>query len=130
MSAKGMFASTGLADLQRVLDLAAMRQQAYASNIANANVPSYQRLDVPFAEELARSTRLHMATTHPGHAQSSAGGNGSYDIVPVAEDGESAEVDLDTEMVAVAENQLRFSLAARLAAMQIAGLRASIQGRR
>jgi len=128
MSVKGTFETTGLSNLERVLDLAAMRQRVYAKNIANANVPTYQRQEVPFAEELGRSTRLRLAATQAGHAHSAPGGQVPYQIATVSEDGEAKNVDLDTEMVAVAENQLRFNLAARLAAMQIAGLRASIKG--
>ena len=131
MSVNGLFERTGLVDLEKVLDLSAARQRAYASNVANANVPSYQRLDVPFAEELTRSTqRLRLEATHPSHAHSPSAANRPYALEAVPETGESGEVDLDREMVAVAENQLRFNLAARLAALQIAGLRASISGRR
>ena len=121
------------------------RMEAISQNIANAETTraedgeAYKRKRVSFSTDSTEVQKLSgprhsmsLTQTAPAHL---SGGNLSaksapYQIEPATEGGEAAEVDLDMEMVAVAENQLRFSLAARLSALQIAGLRASIQGRR
>jgi flagellar basal-body rod protein FlgB len=43
------------------------RQAVIAGNIANANTPGYQTLDLQPFEEVLRATSLQMAATRPGH---------------------------------------------------------------
>lgn len=47
-----------LALLSRGLDACALRQGVYAANIANANTPGYQPLEVSFETELQNAARL------------------------------------------------------------------------
>jgi flagellar basal-body rod protein FlgB len=43
------------------------RQAVIAGNIANANTPGYQTLDLQPFEEVLRATSLQMVATKPGH---------------------------------------------------------------
>lgn len=47
----------------------ANRQSLIASNIANANSPGYQGLDLKPFEEVLTTTKLAMTTTRAGHMQ-------------------------------------------------------------
>ncbi|MFH1278410.1 MAG: flagellar basal body rod protein FlgB [Candidatus Eisenbacteria bacterium] len=131
MSTFGLFSRTTLPVLKRVMDFAALRQRVYAGNVANAEVPGYRRRDVEFAEEMARvrGNALAPATTDARHIGETEKSERFFEIVEDrGPDGENG-VDLEIELVALAENQLRFNIAARLAAMRVAGIRASIRGR-
>ena len=65
-----LFDTTQLA-LQRAIAGAAQRQEALAANLANANTPGYQRVDVDFHGALAaahgRSDAEHAAREHHLH---------------------------------------------------------------
>lgn len=131
MAGFGLFSKTSLPDLRRVMDFAALRQRIYAGNLANAEAPGYKRKDVEFEAEMTRAqeSALAPATTDARHIGGGAKADRPFEVVEdEGPDGE-AGVNLETELVALAENQLRFNLAARLAAMRVAGIRASIRGR-
>lgn len=123
-----IFDNTSLPALARVMNLAVWRQKTYASNVANANVEGFQRQDASFASQLAAQGGLQMEATQPGHAGSPPADDPTVLVKPdrTAEPG----VDLDQEMVALAENQMHFDLAARVTSLRVAGIRTSIVGHR
>jgi flagellar basal-body rod protein FlgB len=123
-----IFDNTSLPALARVMNLASWRQKTYASNVANATVEGFQRQDANFASQLAAQGGLQMDATQPGHAGSPANEDPTVLVRPdpKAEPG----VDLDQEMVALAENQMHFDLAARVTSLRVAGIRTSILGHR
>ena len=95
------------------------RQTAISDNIANIDTPGYSRKDVPFETELRRALgqgTQSLATTDPRHLQ--AGGSfGSSNGMQAAQmlsssrrDGNN--VDIDQEMVDLAETQMRYQAAA------------------
>jgi len=51
--------------LARALDAAALRQAVHTSNIANAGVEGFRRLDVSFDTELERASAVLTAGTQP-----------------------------------------------------------------
>jgi len=122
------FDGTSLPGLSRVMHLASWRQKTYATNVAHVANEDWVRREVRFADALAKHGGLRLAATQPGHA---AEPQEQEPALRVEADG-SAErgVDLDREMVALAANQMRFELAARAAALRVAGLRSAIAGRR
>jgi flagellar basal-body rod protein FlgB len=113
------------------MDLSAWRQRTYAANVANAGTPEYRRRDVKFADELksAGSRSVHLAVTHEGHMGSAGNAGPGVEVYEVPPEEGPDSVEIEKEMVSLAENQLRFNLAARLASLRIQGLRASIRGR-
>ena len=131
MSAIDLFSKTALGWIHRILDISAARQNAHAKNLANLSTPGYRPVTAVFADELESADRrtLALRVTHPAHATSGTPEGNAIDIVPDDGPGGTDRVDIDKEMVSLAESQLEFSLAARLAAIRMAGIRASIRGR-
>jgi flagellar basal-body rod protein FlgB len=95
--------SSTTALLGMAIDAAAMRQQALAQNIANANTPGYQRIGVNFEERvnalMEGNGRVRAAST--SELQSFR----PYFQIASAE-GAGNDVSLDTEVAAMSENTL------------------------
>jgi flagellar basal-body rod protein FlgB len=123
----GLFHRTSISALKSMMDVSALRQRVYSANIAHATNPDYTRKEVRFDEALGQSVARASSAraTQPGHI---AGGAERGATAEVYEDRAAGAVDLETETVALAENQLRFNLAARLAFLRIQTLRDSIRG--
>jgi flagellar basal-body rod protein FlgB len=121
------FDNTSLPSLSKVMNLAAWRQRVLSGNVANASTPGYERREARFADELAAAGGMQLATTEPGHLGLQAAGDPVPQVVrdPQAK---GPGIDLDQEMVALAENQLRFDLASHVASLRVAGIRAAITG--
>jgi len=98
--------------LERYMDLLSARQKLVASNIANADTPGYHTRDIDFQREF-----LNVA-------------GGSPDIIEpsdlkVKNDGNNVSVDRESRLLA--ENALRFQLAAQLLKSQVRAVRSAIQ---
>lgn len=131
MNRIGLFSKTSLAALQRLMDLGAEKQRTHAKNLANADTPGYSRKAVRFSDELERAgaSAVRITTTDPRHMTATAKADPGIEVFEEpAEDGRPG-VDVEQEVVDLAANQMKFNMAARLATLKIAGLRASIQGR-
>lgn len=108
--------------LNKSLDLRSTKQQVIAANIANAETPGYDRAEFRFEEAL--STALTDATTllqatHPQHialpSSTVAEVKGSLLRHPDTTGiGDGNSVSVDTEMIAMTENQLMYETAAQL----------------
>jgi len=120
--------------IERGLDAASLRQQALSSNVANVNTPGYKRVDVSFArvlgDTLGSTTRL--ATTRRRHmqgAESRATPQVTRDSSSVRLDGNN--VDVESEMVAVAQNSIYYAALARQLSDRFLRLRLAItEGRK
>lgn len=112
------------------MDLSAWRQRVYAGNLANVNTPGYRRKEVDFASELKKADGkgLNLKVTRAEHIGTATARGAVLEMREEADAGEPAGVDVEKEMVAVAENQLRFHLAAHIAGLRIQSLRGSIRG--
>ena len=127
-------------DLAGALDAAALRQQAIAHNLANAETPNYRRFDVVFEEALARQEReaarrkIALRRTHDAHLS----GPQPDPVQPVVvrdvsstmrNDGNN--VDVDREMAALAKNTLFYQTLTRVMGARLLALRTAIsEGRR
>ena len=111
------------------------RQQAISDNIANIDTPGYVAKEVPFEQELQRaigtgSSRL--ATTDARHIAASTssrnqpGMQAAQALTSQRRDGNS--VDIDQQMVSLAETQMRYQAAASALNTKIATLRNVIRG--
>jgi flagellar basal-body rod protein FlgB len=116
-----LFDTTQLA-LERAIGGAAQRQSALAANLANANTPGYQRVDVDFHSALASALaaagdkraaleRTTFATQRDGSAVTRADGN---------------SVDADAESAKLAANALEQQAAVQVAAARLAILRSAM----
>lgn len=95
------------------------RQQAISNNIANIDTPGYVRQEAPFEAELRRAVgrgTSQLATTDSRHigqggtARNQLGLQAAQLLESQRLDGNS--VDIDQEMVSLAETQLRYQAAA------------------
>jgi flagellar basal-body rod protein FlgB len=109
--------------LTRLMDVASLRSEVIANNVANVNTPGYQCLDVQFECELTRALASGRPTTAQELAPTVVPGGGGT----VRADGN--DVDIDRQMGALQKNNLLFELYAQLLSVQIAQHRSAIQGR-
>ena len=102
--------------LQKALELTSKRQDAIASNIANAETPGYRAVDVDFAGELDRAFAKQTApitTTNPKHMDIGEAGVARFipDLSgPTKPDGNN--VDIDIQMGELQKNRGQYSNAA------------------
>ena len=94
------------------MDLLSARQKLVASNIANADTPGYRTKDLDFQSEFLSATGGTPRATE-------------VNDLPVRNDGNN--VSLDRESRLLAENALRFQVAAQLIKGQIRAVRSAIQ---
>lgn len=121
-----------LGTLPRHLAHRARRHAAISANIANVDTPGYKAVDVSFGGALAAALGGKMAATHPRHLTGGGGGTGGSDRVVLLNglprrDGN--DVNIDHEMVKLAENQLEYQFLARRIQGKFAKLKEAISGR-
>lgn len=127
---KGLFDST-FAGLERSLDLTWQRNQAIASNIANAETPQYRAADLTFADELERAFdpgKSELAATHPKHL--GVGEATRSHLVPdysgvTRPDGNN--VDIDLQMGRLTANGSDYTKSAQLIRKEFSDLREIIR---
>ena len=91
--------------LERYMDLVSTRQKLVASNIANADTPGYKTKDIDFASEFRNATE--------GAAPKAVEVAG----LQVKSDGNNVNIDRESRLLA--ENAMRFNVAASLMRSQI-----------
>jgi flagellar basal-body rod protein FlgB len=108
--------------LARLLDVATMRQNVIAQNVANVNTPGFTNLEVSF-EDALKTAMNSDAATHGVEATPEIvqGGGGK----PRAD---GNDVDIDREMVRLQKNNIYFQLYAQMMANDLAEFRAAIKG--
>ncbi len=111
---------------RKLLDASALRSEAIASNIANAETPGYRRLDVAadFAEQLKARSRT-------------GGSDGEADLRPtlvqdpharsVRPDGNSVEI--EKELLAMNKNSVEYEFLSDVVTGNIKQLKMAITGR-
>lgn len=123
--------------ITRRMDWLGERQRVLAENIANADTPGYRTKDlkpVGFSE-LVRNSQVTgaAAATQPGHLrglggryndQFKAGRTGAYETAP-----NGNAVNLEQQMMQVAENQADHNLMTSLYRKQVGMLRKALGGR-
>jgi flagellar basal-body rod protein FlgB len=99
--------------IEHYMDLLSARQKTVASNIANADTPGYKTQDIDFQFEFMSLLQGAAPTVSqvPGLAAKNDGNN----------------VSMDRESRLLAENAIRFNLAANLMKSQMTLVRAAIQ---
>lgn len=125
--------------LTKGLDALSKRQTVIANNIANIETPGFKASDVSFEQSLSRamtpSSGVVMQTTDPNHL--SADGQRAQDIADLShtvnqrnntsmrKDGNN--VDIENEMLLLAETGLRYQAMTSLASKKLAVMRMVIQ---
>jgi flagellar basal-body rod protein FlgB len=104
------FETTGL-DLGRFLSYISARQEVIAANIANADTPGYKTRDVATEFSAAFAEARDAVVEVPGLAAKNDGNN----------------VSIDREARQLAENTIRFNLAAQMLRTEIKNIRNAIE---
>jgi len=121
--------------LQKVLDLRSANQTVIATNIANAETPGYARKVFQFEEQLQQAVTKPvgaMRTTHTKHFPVSASNLNSVNgkVIEIEDEtgiGDENGVSVDTEMVALSENELLYETVAQLLKKKLGMLKYAIQ---
>jgi flagellar basal-body rod protein FlgB len=113
-----LFDTTQLA-LQGVISGAARRQEALASNLANANTPGYQRVDVDFHSALAAAIGSGQDVEHLSFTP-------QVDRTAGAVQADGNTVDPESESAKLAQNALEQQAAVQVAAARIAILKSAM----
>jgi flagellar basal-body rod protein FlgB len=100
------------------MTLLSTRQKLVASNIANADTPGYKTQDIDFRAEFAQQ----MQGQECGGPQTTGPQTIEPDGLPVKADGNNVSLDRESRMLA--ENAMRYSVAASLARAELQALRA------
>lgn len=102
--------------LHKAMELTAKRQDAIASNIANAETPGYRATDVDFAGELDRAFAKQSApirTTDPKHMDIGEGGVARFvNDLSGSTKPDGNNVDIDIQMGQMNRNKAQYSNAA------------------
>jgi flagellar basal-body rod protein FlgB len=117
-----LFDTTQLA-LERAIEGAGKRHEALAANLANANTPGYQRVDVDFhgalASAIGRGEESRQALSSLSFSPARDGSAGA-----VRADGST--VDVDAESARLAANALEHQAAVQVAHARIGILKAAM----
>ena len=111
----GLLDSFSTSLVHQAMNMRQIRQKLIASNISNVSTPQYVSQDIAFEkhlQNLSKSSSGQMKTTHPNHMQPSGGMEGfSPDLIQPAQyavNNDLNSVDLEHEMMKMAENNVMF----------------------
>lgn len=123
--------------LSKSLDAGMLRSKAIANNIANVNTPGYKRIEVTFEDELRKALdngKLRGTRTDDKHLElgkldiSSINAKVKKPNDPTLSSGVN-NVDIDSEMAKLAENQILFNYSAKFLRGKFSRLNAAIQSK-
>lgn len=123
--------------LESTMDSSALRQRVLANNIANVETPNFKRSDVDFSQvlqkELNQTFSIEAKRTDARHIPFSGLATGTDPRVVTDENSvmnnNKNNVDVDSEMSKLAENQLSYYTLVQQANYDIKHLRTAIGGR-
>jgi flagellar basal-body rod protein FlgB len=135
LTGKNMFMDRTSRLLSKVLDFRAVRQSVISGNLANAETPGFIMKKVPFEEELQKAfdnSSIKLEKSEPGHISGSEyimeNGYNPYQLV--REYGKPNELNIDTEMAKMSQNNLMYEASTRLLSMKFELLKAVISSGR
>lgn len=112
---------------RKLLDASALRQEAVAANIANADTPGYRRVDV--AADFAEQLKTRMAEGNFGRTGSSLKPTLADDphARSVRPDGNT--VDIENELLVMNKNSVEYQYLSEVVTSNIKQLKMAITGR-
>ncbi len=130
-----LFGDSTIGTVRGWLQGLSQRQQAISNNIANIDTPGYQATDVAFESELRRSIGQRaggLTTTDPRHISTSTRRQGQLGSqaaqLLTSQRLDANNVDIDQEMVKLAETQMRYQAAASALNTKLNTIRNVIRG--
>ncbi len=129
-----LFVKAGIPKLENYLNLAALRHKLKAGNVANASTPGYKSRDIRFDEEFRKlngsTQKLKGEMTNSAHIALGQHKNRPPKVEEVRViKGEINSVDIDKEISGMAQNELLFTIGARLLQSKFEGIRKAITSR-
>lgn len=126
-----IFNKMGVPTLGKYLDLAAYRHKLVSGNVANASTPGYRAKDIDFQQEFKKATgktnHLEGVTTNAGHIPLGAHQNRPPRVdQDKVQEGEMNSVDIDREVSNMTQNELLYTIGARLMQRRFEGLKTVI----
>lgn len=109
--------------MSRLLDIAALRQEVTAQNVANVNTPGFRTLEVSFEDALQQRLNSDPHAIPSEIEPEVVAGAGGAD----REDGNNVDVDL--EMARLQKNAIYFKIYTQILANELAQQRSAITGR-
>jgi flagellar basal-body rod protein FlgB len=108
--------------LTRLLDVASLRQNVIAQNVANLNTPGYGTLEVSFESALQEAMHAGARELPPEIVPEIVPGTGGM------ERADGNNVDVDLEMARLQKNAIYFQVYAQMLANDLAQFRSAIRG--
>ncbi|RKX24962.1 MAG: flagellar basal body rod protein FlgB [Candidatus Zixiibacteriota bacterium] len=129
-----LFNRIGIGNYQKFLDISSFRHKLTAANVANVSTPGFESKDIDFKAELAkigdRSNHLAGTITHSSHIPTGHHSNRAPKVhSDKIHDGDMNSVDIDREVPKMAQNELQYTIAARLLERKFSGLKKVISSR-
>ena len=123
-----LFVRTGVPKLESYINPTAFRHKMKAGNVANAATPGFKSKDINFQKEFEKlnngSSHLQGLTTHSSHIPlGSSSSRGPKVESAKVQAGDINSVDIDKEIAEMAQNELLFSVGARLMQKKFEGIR-------
>ncbi len=128
---KFIFNKIGVPNFQKYLTLSSYRHKLISGNVSNVSTPGYKAEDINFQEEYSRMTaqsdHIAGALTNPNHIPL---GNHAARPPKVNEDpikdGDINSVDIEAQASNMAQNELLYTIGAKLIKQNFDGLRTAI----
>ena len=125
---KFLFERVGIPKVQTYLDLGGVRQKLISGNIANVATPGFKSADIDFEKEFSRLTgntnRLEGTITNPAHIPTGNSAKRPPRVETAAiKDGDLNSVNMDQQVASMAENEITYTVGARLLKQRLDGLR-------
>lgn len=112
---------------RKLLDAAVLRQEAIASNIANAETPGYHRLDV--APDFAQQLKTRMAAGDLGTTADQIKPHLAEDLTARSMRPDGNTVEIERELLAMNNNAVQHEYLAELISGNLKQLKMAITGR-
>ncbi|NLA27170.1 MAG: flagellar basal body rod protein FlgB [Firmicutes bacterium] len=102
-----------IGELRKALSASSLRQKVIAHNLANFNTPGFSRYIVSFEEGLSQAQkgcRVSLKRTDSSHLEKDSGKNPVVEIDhSTARRVDGSNVDLESEMIDLVTNQIRYN---------------------
>jgi flagellar basal-body rod protein FlgB len=134
---KILFGDDKLRLLKTALGAYSERGRVHSANVANAETPGYRARELRFEEDLQLALRTEtagkLAQTNSRHLPSGAALPSGKTVLRNPTSAVSGnginDVEIDREMASIAENTVRYTVAAELVTRAYAQMKAAIRGR-
>ena len=122
-----IFQSSNYQVARKLLDASVLRQNAIASNIANAETPGYRRLD--FAPSFASELRARLTSSMPGESITELKPTLVEDSRARSIRADGNSVEMESELLEMNRNSVDYDFLTELVSRNIKQLRLAITGR-